>query len=142
MFSKKIVFGMIAFVVAMLAFGYSSLDDRTAADEMLSADADHLITLEEGIQYTARFRATMEPGERVGGFFGRDMLETILADEEAVGVRYYYALDKDGNPTLVLVGSDKFGHDIVDGPIAQKSLPCPPWCSLESSVLSSDIVVQ
>ena len=141
MFSKRIVVGMIAFVFALMAFGYSTLSDSNAADEMLSADVDHLITLEEGIQYTTRYRATIEEGERVGGFIGREMLESILEQEDAVGVRYYYAMDKDGNPTLVLVGADKFGHDIVEGPIAQKLPPCPPYCSMESP-LASDLTIQ
>ena len=141
MFSKKVVISMVAFLFAMLAFGYSNLESDSSTDVMFDGKEDHMITLEEGREYTARYRATIEPGEKLGGFFGREAIENIMAQEEAVGIRYYYGMDESGNEVMVLVGTDEDGQDMTDGVIAEKSLPCPPWCSNQNA-LNSELVIQ
>jgi hypothetical protein len=63
-----------------------------------------------------------------GGFFARSAFEKILAQPGAVGIRYYYAQNDDGTPTLVLVGVDAKGQDMQTGSIMDRIIPCPPFC--------------
>ncbi len=104
---------------------------------MFTGNEDHKITMEEAINYTENYRATITPGEKLGGFFGREVIEEILAQEEAVGIRYYYGMDSDGKQVLVLVGADAGGNDLLDGTIAEKSYPCPPFCVNSSPLAQS-----
>jgi hypothetical protein len=71
-------------------------------------------------------------------YFGRDIIETLLNESGAVGIRIYYALDSNGEKKLLLVGVDASGEDLLpleggksnDGGniIADFSFPCPNTC--------------
>lgn len=43
-------------------------------------------------------------------------------------MRFYYARDEKGVPTLVLVGVDQDGNDLVKESILEWTFPCPPVC--------------
>jgi len=90
---------------------------------------DHSISLESASQWTKNFRTTAAKEAVLGGFFGKDAMETLLAQKGAVGFRYYYALDDNEQPVLVLVGVDEDGNDLYDGALMEVSRPCPPYCS-------------
>jgi len=96
---------------------------------MFTGDEDHNISLEEAAQMTSRFRATIPPGAKTGGFFGRTAIRQILAQEGCVGIRYYYGLNDNNDPVLILSGVDTNGNDIFEGELAEISSPCPPNCS-------------
>jgi hypothetical protein len=53
------------------------------------------------------------PGEREGYVLGRNIIDQILAQPGCVGMRFYYGLNEDGQKTLVYVGMDTNGQDIV-----------------------------
>ncbi|MCH2225479.1 MAG: hypothetical protein MK066_11980 [Crocinitomicaceae bacterium] len=85
-----------------------------------------IITLSKGSSYTAEYRAQNE-GETIAHFFGREVLERLLADESAMGIRVYYGINpKTQAKELVLVGADAAENDLINGPIADLSLPSPP----------------
>lgn len=63
-----------------------------------------------------------------GGVFARSAFDKILGQPGVVGIRYYYAQNDNDAPTLVLVGVDSRGQDMVMGAIMERSLECPPWC--------------
>jgi hypothetical protein len=63
-----------------------------------------------------------------GGFFSRSAFDKILAQPGVAGIRYYYAQNNDGTPTVVLVGVDTKGQDIVTGALMEMSVLCPPFC--------------
>lgn len=44
---------------------------------------------------------------------GRNIIEQILAQPECAGIRFYNAINEDGRKTLVYVGIDASGKDIV-----------------------------
>jgi hypothetical protein len=48
----------------------------------------------------------------------------------------YFALDKDGNNQLVLVGVDANGDDMTAGVIVDKAYACPPYCSQKNPLNS------
>ncbi|MDD8017775.1 MAG: hypothetical protein PHP42_05340 [Bacteroidota bacterium] len=73
-----------------------------------------------------------------GGMFNRDIFEKLLAQKGCTGIRYYYAKLDDGTPTLVLVGVDSTGSDMISATsaVAEQSYPCPPYCATQTSSLT------
>lgn len=53
------------------------------------------------------------PGEKRGYHLGRNIIDQILAQPGCVGMRFYYGLNEDGRKTLVYVGTDAYGKDLV-----------------------------
>lgn len=85
------------------------------------------ISLADGAAMTANFRKK-NPNQIRARFFGREILEELLAQEGAKGIRIYYGLDSDENNQLVLVAADDHENDILDL-VADISHPCPLACS-------------
>jgi hypothetical protein len=46
-------------------------------------------------------------------YIGRNIIDQILAQPGCVGVKFYNAYNEEGQKTLVYVGVDEFGKDIV-----------------------------
>lgn len=90
---------------------------------------EHGITLADAAEMTARFRNTIEPRSIIGGFFGAVAIRRILDQGGCVGIRYYYGLNNESVPVLILVGVDADENDIADGELAEISLLCPNNCS-------------
>lgn len=86
----------------------------------------HSIELAEAAELTKRFRGNNQ-GAILGGFFGRDAIESILAQEDCVGIRYYNAEKDNGDHTLVLVGCDANQDDILPGVVLDWAKPIPPF---------------
>ena len=63
-----------------------------------------------------------------GGFFARSAFDEILAQPGVAGIRYYYAQNDDGTPTIVLIGVNAQGQDMQTGKIMERALLCPPFC--------------
>lgn len=84
------------------------------------------ITLQEGAEYTARYRAA-NPGAKKGVFFGRTHIDKILAQGDCKGLRFYFANNEDGSPTLVMVGVDSNENDLLSV-IVERAITCPPSC--------------
>ena len=64
----------------------------------------------------AEFRNAYEqahPTEVRGYVLGRNIIDQILAQPGCVGMRFYYGLNEEGQKTLVYVGVDAEGKDIV-----------------------------
>lgn len=93
------------------------------------------ITLEQGGEFTAAYRATNPNGIK-GVFFGRDHIERILSQGDCKGLRLYFAKNTEGNPTLVMVGADSAENDQLDL-ILDQAMPCPTRCS-SSNALNND----
>ncbi len=96
---------------------------------------NHSISLAAAAAMTKDYRDN-NPGALVGGFFGKDALQAILDQPECVGIRYYYALDSNDDPTLVLVGAKANEDDIVNGELADAALPDPPNSSSPNALNS------
>ncbi len=85
------------------------------------------ITLSEGSKMTSNYR-DRNPNQTIAHFFGRDILERILSQENCMGIRMYYGIDDDGKKQIVLVGADEHQNDLTDL-VADISHPCPHTCS-------------
>ncbi|HET6253035.1 MAG TPA: hypothetical protein VFE32_03140 [Puia sp.] len=53
------------------------------------------------------------PGENRGYHLGRNIIDQILAQPGCAGMRFYYGLNEEGQKTLVYVGIDAEGNDLV-----------------------------
>jgi len=61
------------------------------------------------------------PGE--GGVFGlgRNIIDKILAQPGCVGMRFHHALNENGQKTLVYVGMDANGKDLVEQTVVKEN---------------------
>ncbi len=88
---------------------------------------DHSITLATAGDWTRNYR-TANSGATKGHFFGRDAIESILAQEGCVGIRIYYALDGSGVKQLIINGALANENDLYNGVLAERSITCPTHC--------------
>lgn len=84
------------------------------------------ITLSSAAQMTAEYRAA-NPNSTIAHFFGKEILNQLLEQENCVGIRMYYGM-KDGQKELILVGVDSEENDLLEL-VADLSMPCPKTCS-------------
>lgn len=115
--------------VGLLTLNYGELFTQPEQMTRVTGQEDHSISLTEASQFTANYRNSMDEGTAIGGVFGEDAVLAILNQDGVVGLRYYYAMDNAGKRVMVLVGVNEEGDDIVDGLLAERAAPCPPWCS-------------
>lgn len=95
---------------------------------------NHVVTLDQAVHYIQNFKSKPVAPTTKGGYFGRNIFEKILAQPGTVGIRYYYAAMDDATPTIVLVGVDSTGNDLVNGVIGEVTNPCPPLCPTSNAL--------
>lgn len=106
----------------------------TAEDISVSADiSHHHITLSDASELTAAWHAK-NPGETYATIFPAEVYHALLNQESVTHIRSYSAINLEGNNTLVLLGVDSDGNDIVDGLLFELGPQCPPYCGLASSL--------
>ncbi len=124
-------------VGAGLLFFYNSPIQSAFAmqEQKLTGKEKHQIDLPAATRLIKNHRTMRKSPNVIGGFFGRDAIDKILAQPNVIGIRYYYAETNDSASTLIIVGVDNKGQDIQTGFIADIAIPCPPFCD-PTSVLS------
>jgi hypothetical protein len=105
---------------------------------ILDPDQDHRITLAEAIEMTAKYREGDSFTGDFGGFFSRSALLAILEQSDCAGIRYYYGLNSDGKPVLVLVGATAENVDLYNGELCEMATPCPSFCDLDSPLRNNE----
>jgi hypothetical protein len=134
---KKILQPRSIIVLAVLVVsivGLALFLPAPRAAAQYKANQKHAVTLDSAAKYIQNFKKHPVAPTIQGGFFGRNIFDKILAQPGLVGIRYYYAAKDDGSPTLVLVGVDSTGDDMVQGVIAEYIWPCPPLCSSSNAL--------
>jgi hypothetical protein len=89
-----------------------------------------VITLAEGAEMTANYRATINSGDTIALALGKNLINAILNQSGCLGIRMYYALNSKGEDQLVLVGVDSNGDDLTAGVLVDGVLKCPNHCSI------------
>lgn len=92
----------------------------------------HRISLDEAAAQTKRGRS----GQHKGGMFLRAELDQLLAQPGCVGLRFYYGRKTDGQDTVILVGVDEKGDDMVQGVLMEEHFLCPPICGTANALNS------
>jgi hypothetical protein len=87
-----------------------------------------VISKTDAKDYTERFR-NANPGALLAQYMGRDLIDDILAQQGCVGIRVYKGLNANNEERFIFVGVDADEDDMVNGVLAQDSLPCPAYCS-------------
>lgn len=93
------------------------------------------ITLTVASGWTENYRDVMGSGDPKGHFFGKDILNDILAQDGCQGIRIYYGINDDDEKVLILAGAKANEDDITDL-IADKSRPCPSFCGRNNDLNS------
>ena len=81
--------------------------------------------------WTKNYR-TANPNGIKAHFFGKVILEQILAQTGCVGIRMFYALDDNGVQQMIIVGTDANENDLINGIIGEMSVPCPNNCGVKN----------
>lgn len=100
-----------------------------------TGNEDHNIPLTTAADWTKNYRDA-NPGATKGHYFGKDILQTILAQSSCVGMRIYYASDDAGAKQLVIVGVDANENDLYNGVLGDRSIKCPPTCGINNPLNS------
>src|SRR5690606_27860424 len=103
--------------------------------EMERIVAGEQITLKEALEYIGQYRANPLATSIKGWLIEASNCEAISNQAECSRGRDYLARTEAGELTLVLVGVTNEGRDITEGVIAEKGLPCPPYCDIQSTLL-------
>jgi len=106
----------------------------TIRGEIFNGKENHVITLAEAKNFVQNYRKNLADGDVKGVYYSRDIYERILAQDGCVGVRYYFAMSE-GKRTIVLVGVDANGNDLIHGAIGNRGPWCPPWCGTDGSAV-------
>lgn len=85
------------------------------------------ISLRNGAELTGKFRDTY-PNQIKAMYFGKDKLQALLDQTDAMGIRIYFGLNTEGKMELVLVGADSNEDDILEK-ILDSGWGCPANCS-------------
>lgn len=83
-------------------------EEREAADRMGT-----LIPFSQFEEMKASFQKDISPEGTRAVSYGRTVLEKVLAQKGCVGIRFYFAKDKEGKQTLIFIGVDKNGNDMT-----------------------------
>jgi hypothetical protein len=122
------LFAAIAFAAFAVVVLLTASSGGASARQQVTGNEDHAITLDQAVKYIENFKSNPTAPSMKGAFFGRGILDKILAQPGCLGIRYYYAKKDDGSATVVLAGVDTDGNDIEQGVLAEMPIPCPPFC--------------
>ena len=84
------------------------------------------------------FKNTIDANDTRSHYFGRNVIDNILLQENCTGLRIYYALNNNGEKVLVIVGVDNVGNNMLpssqtvtigENILADYSWPCPTVCN-------------
>jgi hypothetical protein len=92
-----------------------------------TGNEEHEIDLSTASAWTANFRASVPANTTLGHYFGKGIIQSIIDQDEAVGVRIYFAKDGDGVQQLIITGVDENGDDLYEGLLAEMARRNPPY---------------
>lgn len=102
--------------------------------------------LEEASAWTKNHREK-HPDHPVSHFYGKEILQKILAQEGCMGIRFYHAYDHHGKKHLILTGATADGEDMLnttatDGLqphiVGQAGTPCPGGAGCPTNSLTGN----
>jgi hypothetical protein len=120
--------GVAMFAAALTLMMIMSVQESNARQQLYTGKENHSITLDQAVKYIQNFRSKPAAPTIKGAYFGRSVFDKMLSQSGCIGIRYYYAATDSGVPTIVVVGVDSTGNDLVNGVLAEMTIPCPPFC--------------
>jgi hypothetical protein len=96
---------------------------------------DHKISKHEAAKKIKKYKEKKAKKDRYPVLaFHAEAYRRILDQPGCVGIRSYPGEDDDGRVTMVLVGVDGDGNDMVDGSLEQDPFACPDYCPGDSEL--------
>jgi hypothetical protein len=96
---------------------------------------DCTVTLANASTMNESFRSNY-PTQPKGIYFSMDTLNSILAQTDCVGIRFYFALASTGQMRLTFAGV-KANEDDILAIIGDGGLLCPPHCGVNNALNTS-----
>jgi hypothetical protein len=129
---KKIVVTVsILSLFAIALFIYPSMNQSVRAEQVNFAGyKNQSISFQEVKELIKTYERIAASDAVIAQYFGKDIVDKILAQPGCVGVRMYYGKHTNGKPDVIIVGVDIKGNDMLSGVLALPTLPCPPICQL------------
>lgn len=93
------------------------------------------ISLIDASLMTEKFRIKF-PNESMAYLYSAEVFQSILTQENCVGLRIYNGIDENGRLQTVLVGVDEDDNDLYLGEIYDRALVCPPKCAASNPLNS------
>jgi hypothetical protein len=135
--------GVVALAICTLAFFAGMRAGATDSKDKIFPGAEkHQIALKEALQLVQNFRQHPQAPKNQGGAFERGAVDKILAQPGCERLKFYWAQERDGGFTVVLVGVDKSGKDMIAGAIMERIWPCPPDCGVDSPFADGALAMQ
>jgi hypothetical protein len=103
-----------------------------------NGDEGSIIPLEEGITMTSHYRKALL-NKNKGVFIGRELLQELLQQDGAMGIRFYFGLDEGKNLTLVLAAANSEESDIL-AKVGNRGSMTPPHSDVISPLFESAAV--
>jgi ABC-type dipeptide/oligopeptide/nickel transport system permease subunit len=127
---KKIVVTVsILSIIAIALFIYPSINQSVRAEQVNFAGyKNQSISFQEAKSLIKTFQRITASDAVIAQYFGKNIVDKILAQPGCVGVRMYYGKHTNGKPGMIIMGVDKNGKDIVSGVLAGPVTICPPYC--------------
>jgi len=138
----------LSFIITIIK-PYTSKTMETEKKSIITGKEGGPIDPHVAAGWTKSFR-DKHPGETISHLFGREILESILAQDGCVALRFYHAYDHNGKTHLVISGvnhdgSDQVHHGGPAEPILYKtgdqSTPCPGSPNCPKGLLSDGAAV-
>ncbi|HLP15342.1 MAG TPA: hypothetical protein VK470_03725 [Bacteroidota bacterium] len=112
---------------AVIMLGIVVLSHRLIAQ--YTGTGNHVIALSDAQKFIQNYWSNPVAPANKAVYFERNIYDKILAQPGCVGIRQYFATTDGKNVTLVLVGVDANGSDLIHGTIGELAQPCPPLCA-------------
>lgn len=94
----------------------------------LTVNDGSTITLSQAVEWTQNYQNSEFYSGTKAVFYGKNKIESICNQSGAVGMRIYFAINDNNEPTVVLVGADADGNNLESGTIVERGTLCPPAC--------------
>jgi hypothetical protein len=130
-FSRRSMISAIGIVLCAVFFVIVMSRNVSA---QYTGTGNHTVSLTDARAYIQKYRSHPVAPANKGVYFDRNIYEKILAQPGCVGIRQYFAQKDDNAVTLVMVGVDVKGNDMIDGTIGELAQICPPLCAPDTQL--------
>jgi hypothetical protein len=127
---KKITLIVSMFsIFAIALFIYPSLNQPVRAEQVDFAGHKNQSILFQGEKGLIKtYGHIVASSAVIAQYFGKDIVNKILAQPGCVGVRMYYGKQASGKSSVIIIGVNKYGKDMESGVLAIPTIICPPFC--------------